>query len=94
MHRHVDAEACLVTGDLTDAGSDTTYRDLAGLPARLPMPVHLLPGNHDDRAALLNHFPSMQRNGGGFMQGAVELGQGRLLLLHQPLHLQQGQLEF
>lgn len=81
VRRHADAEACLVTGDLTDAGSDAACRDLAGLLARLPMPVHLLPGNHDDRAALLRHFPSMQRDAGGFLQGAVELSLGRLLLL-------------
>ena len=67
------AKACLVTGDLTDTG----YRDLAGL----------LPGNHDDRAALLRHCPPMQRNAGASCRGPVELGQEWLLLLHQPRHL-------
>ncbi|MFM2055571.1 MAG: hypothetical protein RL456_3608 [Pseudomonadota bacterium] len=80
---HADADACLLTGDLADAGSPAAYRDLAALLARLPMPFHLLPGNHDDRDALARAFPDhVGRDEDGFLQREVPLPDGgRLLLL-------------
>jgi 3',5'-cyclic-AMP phosphodiesterase len=48
---------------------------------RLPMPAHLLPGNHDSRAALRRHFPQLANNDGGFMQAALATPGGRFLLL-------------
>lgn len=79
---HADAEACLLTGDLADAGSEGAYRDLAALLARLPMPCWLLPGNHDERQALRRHFPDrVLADEAGFLQRVVPLSQGRLLLL-------------
>jgi Icc protein len=49
-------DAVLVSGDLTDHGSAQEYARVRELLAPLPMPVHVLPGNHDDRAALREHF--------------------------------------
>lgn len=46
----------LATGDLVDAGRPEEYRHLRDLLAPLPMPVYLIPGNHDDRAALVDAF--------------------------------------
>ena len=51
-------EALLVTGDLAEHGSRDEYAQVRELLAGLPMPVHVLPGNHDDRAALLEAFPA------------------------------------
>ena len=48
--------AVLVTGDLAEHASDDEYERLRELLAPLPAPVHVLPGNHDDRAALCRHF--------------------------------------
>ena len=49
----------LITGDLTDCGLAAEY----GLLARyLPMPVFVIPGNHDKRKALrsgLAHLPGV-----------------------------------
>jgi 3',5'-cyclic AMP phosphodiesterase CpdA len=41
----------IVTGDLVDFGSESEYRFLRDLQP-LPMPVRLLPGNHDHRPSL------------------------------------------
>ncbi|WP_153145273.1 phosphodiesterase [Dechloromonas sp. H13] len=78
---HADADFCLLTGDLADAGSDAAYAALAATLARLPMPAHLLPGNHDDRAALHRQFPQLPADAGGFLQRTLATPAGRFLLL-------------
>lgn len=45
-------DAVVVTGDLVDAGTPAAYAHLRALLAPLAAPVYLLPGNHDDPAAL------------------------------------------
>jgi 3',5'-cyclic AMP phosphodiesterase CpdA len=76
-----DAALCLLTGDLADAGSDVAYAGLAAAIGRLPMACHLLPGNHDDRAALRRAFPALPDNGYGFVQQSVATPAGRFILL-------------
>ena len=76
-----DAAFCLLTGDLADAGGDMAYAGLAAALTRLPMPCHLLPGNHDDRAALRRVFPALPDDGNGFVQQAIATPAGRFLLL-------------
>ena len=50
-------DAVLVTGDLVNDGRANQYEHLRILLAPLPMPVLLMPGNHDDRSALREAFP-------------------------------------
>ena len=45
-------DAVIVTGDLADGASPAEYERVRELLAPLPVPVHLLPGNHDDPAAV------------------------------------------
>ncbi len=80
LQSHADADFCLLTGDLADAGSDAAYAALADALRRLPMPAHLLPGNHDSRAALRRQFPQLPADG-DFMQAAIDTPAGRFLLL-------------
>jgi len=47
-----DANACVLTGDLSDDGSEAAYQRLAAHTQSLPWPVMWLPGNHDDAATL------------------------------------------
>ncbi|WP_423193542.1 phosphodiesterase [Cupriavidus sp. H18C2] len=45
-------DVVVVTGDLVDFGDPHEYRFLRDILQRLPMPVKLLPGNHDHRTSL------------------------------------------
>jgi 3',5'-cyclic-AMP phosphodiesterase len=49
-------DAVLVTGDIADNGDPREYARAAELLALLPMPVHVLAGNHDDRGRLAAAF--------------------------------------
>ncbi len=80
LQSHADADFCLLTGDLADAGSDAAYAALADTLRRLPMPAYLLPGNHDSRAALRRQFPQLPA-AGDFMQAVIDSPTGRFLLL-------------
>ena len=48
--------AVLVSGDLTDDGAEAGYRVARELLERLEAPLHVLPGNHDDRGRLRAAF--------------------------------------
>lgn len=50
-------DTVIITGDLVDFGSEDEYRFLRDILQRLPMPVRLLPGNHDHRTTLRKVFP-------------------------------------
>ena len=45
-------DAVIVTGDLADGGLPDEYARVRELLEPLPLPVHLLPGNHDDAAVI------------------------------------------
>jgi 3',5'-cyclic-AMP phosphodiesterase len=49
-------DVVLATGDLVESGGSEEYRRLRELLAPLAMPVHLIPGNHDNRTALCREF--------------------------------------
>ena len=80
---HADADLAVITGDLTDRGDPASYQRLRSLLEPLPMPVRLMIGNHDTRAAFIDAFPDEPRDGAGFVQSVMDLpdGAGRLLFL-------------
>jgi 3',5'-cyclic AMP phosphodiesterase CpdA len=47
----------VATGDLTDFGRPDEYELLREILGELPLPLYLIPGNHDDRANLRLAFP-------------------------------------
>ena len=49
-------DAALVSGDLTDDGAAEGYGIAREMLARLEVPLHVIPGNHDDRARLREAF--------------------------------------
>lgn len=78
---HLDPwpDVVLGTGDLVDGGTPAEYQRLRHLLSPLPMPVYLIPGNHDDRDALRRAFSDrsyMPRE--GFIQYVVDDGPLRL----------------
>jgi DNA-binding LacI/PurR family transcriptional regulator len=56
LDRSPQPDAVLVTGDLTDDGDPRSYARVRELLAPLAVPVHPIPGNHDDRDALREAF--------------------------------------
>lgn len=49
-------DAVLVSGDLTDDGAAGGYQVAREMLARLEVPLHVIPGNHDDRRQLREAF--------------------------------------
>lgn len=78
---HADAQFCLITGDLAHWGQAEAYAALQGVLAALTVPVHLMLGNHDDRLRFQAQFPAVPRDEAGFVQYALPLRGGRLLVL-------------
>lgn len=73
-------DAVLVTGDLADHATDSEYEEARELLARIEAPVHVLPGNHDDRDALARWF-GVPGARGEPVQYAVDIGPLRLVVL-------------
>ena len=53
-----EPDAVLISGDLVEHGSPDEYAIVREALEPLVMPVHVLPGNHDDREALRAAFPT------------------------------------
>ena len=66
-------DAVLVSGDLADTGDPREYARVRELLAPLPMPYHVLPGNHDNVPELEKVF--------GPAEYAVEVGDLRLVAI-------------
>jgi 3',5'-cyclic-AMP phosphodiesterase len=74
--------AVVITGDLTDFGRATEYAHLHELLKPLPMPVYLMPGNHDDRDQMRRSFADhLYLGDSGFIQFSVAVGGLQLIAL-------------
>lgn len=80
LTNHPDAEAVVITGDLSDWGERDDYLRLRDRVANVQVPVHLCIGNHDDRATFLGVFPYLADEN-GHVQKAVPLSGGTAILL-------------
>lgn len=57
-------DCVLISGDLADHGHPEKYEALREILAGVPIPAHLMAGNHDDRGALLQAFARTAYLGG------------------------------
>jgi 3',5'-cyclic-AMP phosphodiesterase len=73
-------DAVLVTGDLAENAADAEYEQVLELLAPLEAPIFVLPGNHDDRAALRRHF-GVPGADGEPVQYSADLGPLRLVVI-------------
>lgn len=79
MKHHGDAKFCAISGDLTERGEAESYRALQERLEKLQLPVHLMLGNHDDRANFLRVFNGPLE--GGFVQHRLILDGQHFLFL-------------
>jgi len=73
-------DAVLVSGDLVDHGSDEEYVVVKSVLDTLDAPTFVLPGNHDDRGRLREHF-GLPGTRDEPVDYAVDLGPVRLIVL-------------
>ena len=74
-------DCVVITGDLADTGHPDEYATLRAILRRCPVPVHLLPGNHDDPAAMIARFGDTPYLGNGVSPSyAVEYPQATLVI--------------
>lgn len=62
-------DAVLITGDCTEHGQPGEYDTFRTLTAPLDMAVYVIPGNHDDRAAMLTRYGHL---GAGHLDGFLQ----------------------
>ncbi|MDK3017338.1 phosphodiesterase [Pseudodonghicola flavimaris] len=79
--RHADADMVILAGDLADLGEADAYARLPDLIAPLPMPTHLMLGNHDDRPTFLEVFGDAYADENGFVQKVIDAKGHRIILL-------------
>jgi 3',5'-cyclic AMP phosphodiesterase CpdA len=79
-HRPGRPDAVVVSGDLADHGSPEEYALIKAELARLGVPVHVVPGNHDDRRALRSCF-GLPGEDAAPVSYAADAGPLRLILL-------------
>lgn len=73
----------VATGDLVDEPDERSYGLLREILSKLPLPLYLLPGNHDERRALCAAFPDHRYlpREGEFLQYAIDEYPVRLVAL-------------
>ncbi len=79
VENHADADRLIITGDLTHWADAGAYAALREAITGFPVPVRLMIGNHDDRAAFLSAFPEHPRDENGFVNHAEDLAVGHFI---------------
>jgi Icc protein len=79
--RYGDADFCVLAGDLADLGQPSAYEHLKAIIARLPIPVHITLGNHDDRDSFVTVFGDSYIAETGKVDKSIDLKGYRIILL-------------
>jgi len=70
----------LMTGDLSEDGSEGSYAALEAELSKLPIPTYLVMGNHDNRQAIAASFPNTSFNE-GFLHYSLDGNALRIITL-------------
>lgn len=81
VDRYSDADFCVLAGDLADLGQPEAYLYLKAIIERLPIPVHITLGNHDNRPEFLNVFGAHFAAATGKVDKAIDTKGYRIILL-------------
>ena len=79
--RQGDADFCIFTGDLANAGQPEAYDNLRACLDKLEIPFYLAIGNHDSRERFHNAFPEVPRDTNDYYQYAIDCPDARFLVL-------------
>ncbi|MEJ8474397.1 phosphodiesterase [Roseibium algae] len=77
-------DAVIVTGDLTDRDDPREYAVARTILAKLPMPVFMIPGNHDTSAGMrraFSDYPGISESTGEKLYYSADIGSLRLIAL-------------
>lgn len=80
-HKHSDALAILMTGDLSQDGSTASYHHLIQLTQAVGIPAYALPGNHDNWSAM-----QQMESKGLQLEKKLQLGNWEILLLYSAVN--------
>lgn len=81
IDRYGDADFCVLAGDLADLGQPAAYTYLKSIIERLPIPVHITLGNHDNRPAFLETFGAQFAASTGKVDKVIDIKGYRIILL-------------
>lgn len=78
---HADADAVVVTGDLTHRADRESYERLKRLLGELLPPLAITIGNHDRRDTFLDVFRQAATDENGFVQSTIDFDDCRVIIL-------------
>lgn len=81
VERYSGVDFCILAGDLADLGQPSAYRYLRTILSRLPIPVHITLGNHDDRPSFLEVFGESYLAETGKVDKVIDIKGYRIILL-------------
>jgi len=79
--RHGNADAIIISGDLTHHGQRHSYVKLAEMLAASPLKPLLMLGNHDHRDTFREIFPQAETDENGYVQYVRDIAGHRLVFL-------------
>lgn len=79
--RHADADAVVISGDLTHHGKRGAYEKLRDIFAGSPLEPILMIGNHDHRETFREIFPDTPADADGYIQHVRDIAGHRLIFL-------------
>ncbi len=81
QNHHLDADYCVLTGDLTEDGDADSYKLVDKIMSRLPFAYLSIPGNHDDREVMRQYIALPADTCPNFIQYSITKNNCRLIML-------------